>query len=316
VPPRVSAGHNIGELLLREGLITNAQLDVALSRQRETDQPLIRILVEHNMLDETKRLNFFKRQFGVPMVSLANHQIDALLYTYVPQPLARKHHLVPIKLDKDGLVVAMEDPSDLPLLDDLKEIVGLRIKPVVATTGEIMGALEGYPDETPVVEEAPRPSRFDAATRFLSYAFLPIMSAAVLVGIFLLILYSQGVQEWLTNQTGGDQATRASRTFTLFLYFFLSWGVWTIVMFEIRGLVFDDLQWRTDEEVGEPKSNTKTMLFSIFLGWLGIDRFYLGYRRMAIVKLLTLGLFGIWWILDIILIAGRKVPDAAGRYPV
>jgi hypothetical protein len=312
VPTRVTAGHNIGDLLLREGLITNSQLDLALERQRQTDQPLVRILVESGALDETRRLNFFKRQFGVPLVSLANLKIDQLLYTYIPPQIARKNHLVPIKLDRDGLVVAMEDPSDLIVLDNLKEIVGLRIKPVIASSSEIVKMLEGYPEEKVAGPQETRAAKFDFVVAFLSYAFLPLMSAAVLGGIILLILFSHSAQLWLRNQLA-DSITKSSEVFTLFLYFFLTWGVWTIIMYEIRGLVFDDLTWADDSEVGEPKYRGKALVRSIFLGWLGLDRFYLGYKRMGILKLCTLGLLGIWWILDAIELMMNRMPDAAGR---
>jgi hypothetical protein len=307
-----SAGSNIGELLLREGLITNAQLDLALTRQKETDMPLVRILVDSGNLDETKRLNFFKRQFGIPLVSLESVKLDPILYTYIPAHIARRHHLVPVKLDRDGLVVAMEDPSNLVLIDNLKEVVGLRIKPVVASTTEIMEALAGYPDEPPPAPAAAKAEKFDFAARFFGYLFLPIMSSAVLLTIFGLLLWNEGFQRWLRVQFE-DPTARSSQIFTMFLYFFLTWGVWTIIMYEVRGLVFDDLQWREDDEAGEPRRQRKALLFGILFGWLGIDRFYLGYKRMGILKLLTFGLLGIWWVLDILLLLGKSVPDAAGR---
>jgi hypothetical protein len=299
-------------LLLREGLINGVQLDAALARQRETDQPLMRILVETGTIDETKRLNFFKRQFGVPMVTLQSAEIDPILYTYIPAHTARKHRLVPVKLDRDGLVVAMEDPSDVVLLDNLRDVAGLRIKPVVAASEEIAEALEKYPE--PKVEEAPvaLASEFDYAVRFFSYLFLPIMSALMLVGIFLLVVFNPDFQGWLREHLQSSSA-RSSQYFTLFLYFFLSWGVWTILMYEVRGLVFDDLEWRAMDEVGDEKERSKAVMLSVFLGFLGADRFYLGYRRMFLLKLFTLGLLGIWWILDAFLMVGGQIPDAAGR---
>ncbi len=307
-----SAGTNIGEILLREGLITNAQLDMALARQKETDMPLMRILVENGFIDETRRLNFFKRQFGIPLISLESVQIDPILYTYIPAHIARRHHLVPVKLDRDGLVVAMEDPSDLVLIDNLKELVGLRIKPVVAPSAEIQAALEGYPEEKVPEEVIERAERFDPAVRFFSWFFLPIMSAALLITIVLLLTTYEPFQRWLQNQLA-DNTTKSAQAFTVFLYFFLSWGVWTLIMYEIRGLVFDDLQWREPAELGPPRKRTKAVLLSLLGGWLGLDRFYLGYPRMGVLKLLTLGLCGFWWILDVILLLANKIPDAAGR---
>jgi hypothetical protein len=313
VPHRSSsAGTNIGEILLREGLITNAQLDMALAKQKETEQPLMRVLVESGYIDETRRLNFFKRQFGIPLISLESVKIDPILYTYIPSHLARRHHLVPVKLDRDGLVVAMEDPSDLVLIDNLKEIVGLRIKPVVAPSAEIQAALEGYPEEEAPAKGIERAEKFDPAVRFFSWFFLPIMSAALLLFIAGMLGYYEPFQRWLQEQLA-DNVTKSAQAFTVFLYFFLTWGVWTIIMYEIRGLVFDDLQWKDPEKVGPPKQRNKALLLALFFGWLGLDRFYLKYTSMGVLKLLTLGLFGFWWILDFILLLGNKIPDAAGR---
>jgi TM2 domain-containing membrane protein YozV len=61
------------------------------------------------------------------------------------------------------------------------------------------------------------------------------------------------------------------------------------------------------------KSYTTALLLSFFVGGLGIDSFYFGYKGLGIAKLLTLGGVGIWALIDFILIAMRKVPDAQGR---
>jgi len=61
------------------------------------------------------------------------------------------------------------------------------------------------------------------------------------------------------------------------------------------------------------KKKSTALVISIFLGEFGIDRFYLGYTGLGIVKLITVGGFGIWWIIDIIKIASGKMVDANGN---
>lgn len=61
------------------------------------------------------------------------------------------------------------------------------------------------------------------------------------------------------------------------------------------------------------KPFTTTLILSIFLGGLGIDRFYLGYTLLGILKLITGGGLGLWWLIDIILILTRKMTDSNGN---
>jgi len=61
------------------------------------------------------------------------------------------------------------------------------------------------------------------------------------------------------------------------------------------------------------KKKSTALVLSIFLGEFGIDRFYLGYTGSGIIKLLTLGCFGVWWIIDIIKIANGSLKDSQGN---
>ncbi len=63
----------------------------------------------------------------------------------------------------------------------------------------------------------------------------------------------------------------------------------------------------------EAKSHTTALILSILLGGLGVDRFYMGYVGLGILKLLTGGGFGIWWLVDVILIATKNLKDSNGQ---
>jgi TM2 domain-containing membrane protein YozV len=95
-------------------------------------------------------------------------------------------------------------------------------------------------------------------------------------------------------------------------------GIWALIdMFLIILKKLPDAQGRPLRYVSPSPASDKdwssTLLISMFLGWLGIDRFYLGYTGLGIVKLVTVGGCGIWSLVDTILIAVNKLPDASGK---
>ncbi len=70
---------------------------------------------------------------------------------------------------------------------------------------------------------------------------------------------------------------------------------------------------KTTERLPPPRSYLVALLLSIFVGSLGVDRFYMGYIGLGILKLFTLGGCGVWWLIDLILIATHNLKDADGQ---
>jgi len=132
----------IGDILIESGVITPAQLQDALSRQRKTRERLGRILVEMKAATERQIAQALADQLGLRLVNVAGVRVDPAAVKLVPEVLARKRRLVPVALDGDALVVAVADPLDVYALDDVGIAARRSVTPVVAEESEIAAAIE------------------------------------------------------------------------------------------------------------------------------------------------------------------------------
>ena len=127
-----SIADRLGDLLIQEGLITSDQLKQALAEQRQTGHRLGYILVKQNLIDEVEITKALARQLRMPAVDLSRFEPDAKLVRLIPADVARKHLVMPLRRDGRNLTVAMADPSDLSVLQDIKFITRFDIFPVIA----------------------------------------------------------------------------------------------------------------------------------------------------------------------------------------
>jgi type IV pilus assembly protein PilB len=142
--PLAATGERIGELLLREGLITREALDRALQEQKSNGMRLGYNLVKLGFIGEVELTRMLARQYRMPAVDLSNFEVDSRIAKLIPAELARRHLVVPLKRDGRQLTVAMADPSDLGVIDDLKFITRYDIFPVIAGEYTLRQVIERY----------------------------------------------------------------------------------------------------------------------------------------------------------------------------
>ncbi|HYN81479.1 MAG TPA: ATPase, T2SS/T4P/T4SS family [Gemmatimonadaceae bacterium] len=134
----------LGDLLVRDGLITRDQLNLALQEQRESGMRLGYSLVALGFVKETDLTRTLARQYRMPAVDLTNFEVDPRIARLIPSEMASKHLVLPLKRDGRTLTVAMADPTSTGVLDDLKFITRCDIFPVIAGEYTIRHAIERY----------------------------------------------------------------------------------------------------------------------------------------------------------------------------
>ena len=143
----------IGELLVRENLISTEQLREAQSDQRSSGKRLAYSLTKLGILAERELSDFLSRQYGVPPISLDEYEIDEDTLALVPKEVALKHLCIPVQKAGGSLIVAMSDPTNIYAIDDLKFLTGLNIEPVVSTDTAIEAAIERSYEEVEQVRD-------------------------------------------------------------------------------------------------------------------------------------------------------------------
>ncbi|WNG34515.1 type IV-A pilus assembly ATPase PilB [Archangium violaceum] len=148
----------LGELLVRENLISVQQLRKAQEEQQKTGTRIGTALIKTGAIEESKLTDFLSKQYGVPAINLKDFDIDAEIIKLVPKEVAEKHLVIPVNRAGPSLIVAMCDPSNIYAVDDLKFLTGYNVEPVVASEISIREAIERYyaekgPDMNALVEE-------------------------------------------------------------------------------------------------------------------------------------------------------------------
>lgn len=148
----------LGELLIKEGLITQNQLDKAVSLQRQEGGRIGEALLRLGFIKEEQLVYTLGKQLGIPYFSLGTGMLkpasDQELEQLISQDFAIKNSVLPLSRTLRSLTIAMADPLDLILVDNLKKLTGCEINKVIATKSDINRAIEEFYGKSKMFEEA------------------------------------------------------------------------------------------------------------------------------------------------------------------
>ncbi len=131
----------LGEMLVEAKVLSNEQVDQAVEIQKKSGKRLGTVLVENNFISEKQLIDVLCLQLGIDFIDLNKEQIDPYMARIIPKEIAVQYRIVPVKMDKEKLVLAMEDPLNFRALETAKQITKLKITPYIAYSNAITRAI-------------------------------------------------------------------------------------------------------------------------------------------------------------------------------
>jgi len=154
----------LGEILLKENLISADQLKKALDHQKQAGGRLGNSLVKLGFLSDDEVTAVLSRQYGVPSINLSYFEVDQNVIKLVPMETAAKYQILPLSRVGSSLTVAMVDPTNVFAMDDIKFMTGFNIEPVVASESAITEAIKKHYGSA---EEAERKKEIEEIVSFI-----------------------------------------------------------------------------------------------------------------------------------------------------
>ena len=143
----------LGELLVSGGFVSEEQLRDALQRQAEAKKKLGSVLLDLGYITERQLVEVLEFQLGFSSVSMYDMKVDPDVLALIPESMARKHGVIPLRRNGGKIVVAMEDPLDYEAIEEIRLAAGADIQPVIAARSEIEQAINRHYGLEDTVEE-------------------------------------------------------------------------------------------------------------------------------------------------------------------
>ncbi len=134
----------LGEILIKENLITSDQLKQALDQQKANGGRLGTYLMKLGFISDDDITGVLSRQYGVPSINLKYYEVDTAVIKLIPQDTAVRYQIVPLSRVGSTLTIAMIDPTNVFAMDDIKFMTGFNVEPVVASETAIAEAISKF----------------------------------------------------------------------------------------------------------------------------------------------------------------------------
>lgn len=143
----------LGDLLVQEQVISEQQLESALTEQKKTGRKLGKALIDLRFISEKQLLEFLAQQLKLPVVSLAQKKIPASVFNLMPEVQARRHRALVIEADQNTALVGMSDPADLGAVDAINQLLAPRqVSFAVVAESELLQSFDALYRRTKEIE--------------------------------------------------------------------------------------------------------------------------------------------------------------------
>lgn len=221
----------LADSLLKEGTISRSQYERAVQEYEQTKRSLVRILTDMGALNDDARMKVLQKNFNYEVVRLKDVVPRADVVGFVSRDLCRRHHLVPLRIEENSVLVAMEDPSDVRVIEDVEKLFGRNVKVVLASSDEILETVERLPELShggAMTSEAPHGTGYKviASLSLLALALIPMALS------YYFIFYTATGADWYA----GFQF----ETFETMLVLMIAWGSWAAIAYFFNDLIFGE----------------------------------------------------------------------------
>src|SRR5271157_1047128 len=127
----------LGEILVKNGLLTEEKLQQILIDQKKTDLRFGQYVIRQGIVQEKQIIDLLSEQLNIKKYQLNDFPLDLDLVRYIPIEIAQKNQVVPLKIQANLLMVAIVDPLEITILDSIEKLNNMEVEPVICSEAEI-----------------------------------------------------------------------------------------------------------------------------------------------------------------------------------